>query len=1144
MAGDIATRYVRIRPDTTGFKHETNRQVEESLKGIRKTVGAAIGGLGIYEILKSTFEAAAHEQSAIKQIELAVKNAGSEWVVYGKTVKEILDEQEHAKGFDMPEQAQAFGRLEQQTKNTKLALADLSIAMDVSRARHLQLAQVATALSRLEGGNAQSLSRLGIITDKYSGAQDALKQQIHDVTVALQAQGAAHQKTYDGQLRVTSSQAALMNLSKSELKQREADLKAQLAGAAAADKQVTTQRARAELIKRYGGQAEAFAHTAAGQLAILHTSIEQVQEEIGNAFLPLLTAGAKDLSEWAYSLSRSSSFLHGTETAAHDLGQALHAIGDGIHAIEPLISVAQSLIDVIGVGPVLASVAAWKLLPPVLALAAGGEAALSADTQALQVAINGVQTSLDGFAAKVAAVGGVEAEATVATEGLTAAQGALVAEIDAAIIATDALFVAEEQLAGAQLQLTSSAELAAAAESTYGAVTAGTIAQHEAAAAAIEAETVAADAATASTRAAGVGLSGLLGPLALAAGAVYFLHEHFKTADHTAANFKTTIDSLNAAVKLSQADVTGARISKDQAKAQLESAKVAREAALERVRTDQTSTVGLSQLVTDQTALRDTTLSLRSATHAYANAVDEVKQREADRKKGLSDQHTELAALVKQTQALGTESARAAAFLAGHGKTSWLKDLDTHALDFFLKSLDKLAADNPSMTTAIEDLRGVAKAAHAIPDQVTIGLILNPSLSGAELTQRIVAQLTAAQHAAQAQLSAGAGGLLGRGGLAPLPVKSGADFAADFTRAGGVFPSEVKERVKKDAKAAAQTFSTSFVTHIDVAGIGDAIKSALDSARSNIVSQSDSIATVIGNALDERLRRTTLPLTREIKALQDQLDAESAASSAASAATALTDAQAKLAQLRSVYGSGALTAGQSKEISDATQGVADAQRAIDDNAKQARIASLQDQIDAAGKAEELRKQASSRNLADLADEFNRGRITQAQYLEGVRKVLADQKVSFKSAGHLLGVAFADGFGDALKNLEDQVLALTGQQRRGSTLTKPTSVTKAGRDATQSVLDQIAQSGGKFTLDNLDQLPKGVNVSALLNAAKAQRAEESYRVASGKAQQTGLQYAQETNRHLERIATLLQHPHVVVADGSKPKTRATAKATQS
>lgn len=1092
---DIATAYVRLRPNSANFQKEAESQVAGALHGIKKSVGAAIGGLGVYEILKSTFEAAAKEQSAVASIELAVKNARSEWEVYGKTVDEVLAEQEHRTGFDLPEQAQAFGRLIQQTKDTKLALADLNIAMDVSRGRHLGLAQVATALARLEGGNAQSLSRLGIITDRYTGQQDALKAQIRDVAVALSAQASSHQKTYDGQLKVTASQAALLSQGKSVLLQREADLKSQLAAAAASDKQTTTEQARAELLRRYSGQADAFAKTAAGQLAVLHTSIEQVQEAIGGAFLPLLTAGAKDLSEWAYQLSNSDAFARQLATGARDVGDALHAVGDGIHAIAPLVSTLQQIVDVVGTGPILAFVAAWKLLPPVLALAGTEEAALSADTVALQTSLAGVETQLDAFAAQVAAVGTAEAATTLATEGLTASQIELMAAMDANIAETEALLAVEGEASVASAGL-------------------------------------------------GVGLSGLLGPLALLAGGLYYVHQHFDQADDSGKRFTETIGKVQDAARLAATDVAGGRISTDQAKQALDAATLQHQAAVEAVASDSATSVSAERLSADQTALRDTTLSLRSATHAYALASADLHKREVDRAKGSADLKAQVSSLTTQIVDLGKRSNEVAGFLASHGKTSWIKELPQHSLELFLRALDNLAKQNPTMSAAIENLKGIAKAAGAIPDRVTIALTLNPTLDPTELTNQIVGQIRSAQEAAQAALTGGPGGLLGRGGLAPLPSKTGADFAADFTKAGGRYPAELKVKVKPDPVKAAATYSQAFVQTIDASGIRQSLIDAIGSARSGIESQASSLATAVGNVLDARLAATEKTLDATAKVIQDRINARSQAATARSATQGAGDAALKLKELQDVLGGGALTAEQQVQLQAAKNAVLDSQDAIANATDQTSIDALAARKTALEQQAALEKTASSQRIADLGAELNRGLITQAAYVKGVRGILDKEKVNYKDSGKLLGVAFADGFRDALKGVIDQAQAL-GLVGRTTLRGQPTSTTavnplKEQAKATQSVIDQIAGSGGHFKLTGTGALPPGVTVASLLAAAGAQRGESAYRQKSSVQADQTIHYvgltADHTKAILDELKAANKKPPVVVVDDHKKKAK--------
>lgn len=588
-------------------------------------------------------------------------------------------------------------------------------------------------------------------------------------------------------------------------------------------------------------------------------------------------------------------------------------------------------------------------------------------------------------------------------------------------------------------------------------------------------------------------------------------------SDNTAAqDFAKSLADLTQSVAAAKIDVGGAKAARDAAEQALLTAREAKAEATAAVRADPTNS--------NREALARATYNLTTANTIYTRSVRDAQKAEQDRAAGVRDSAKDLQGLVGAVRKIADSAETAGTF----GK-------DKVAL--FGQALDALAKANPGLERQIEDLAGITKAAGEIPDDVTIAVTLNPTLDSTQLTAQLTAFVDRSTALLRAQLSAGSANLL-RGGLGAPPKLD--PFPNEFPGERG------GKAVATGAVKAAETFSTNFISHIDVGGIADAITSALDEARSNIVTQSDSIASAVGDALDERLKRTTLPLAREIEALQASLDASSQASAAANAADAVTKAQQKLDELRSVYGSGALTQGQSTEISDAQRALEQAQQSVADAGKQARISSLQDQIDTAKTAEEQRKASVTQNLADLAAEFNTGKISQERYLAGVQKILKDQELSFKSAGQLLGTAFADGFSDALKNLRAQVLVLTGDQRKGSTLTKPTSVSAAGASATQSILDQIAQSGGKFTLDNAGSLPKGVNVSALVAAAKRQREEDSYRVSSSKKQQEGLDYQADTNRHLERVVELLKSgTHVVVgADGAKKKTRATAKATQS
>lgn len=611
-------------------------------------------------------------------------------------------------------------------------------------------------------------------------------------------------------------------------------------------------------------------------------------------------------------------------------------------------------------------------------------------------------------------------------------------------------------------------------------------------------------------------LAGLAGGLASTIRFAHGLGDALGGTDDTAAHLQETIGRLEGASKRAGIDVGAARSSQARARQARDAARVAQQLAA--------STSDEDATAKNRAALAIATQDVALANEAYARSITATTTAQEQQAAGERDHRVALESLVEQISALGDRSALSGSKVGVAGRQ----------IDKYVESLEKIAEENPGLRTQIENLIGITREANKIPDAKTIRVTVDPLLDTTAFSAQLAELQRQTQAALESPFKGGGQQFLERGGLGPLPKLKPSDFAKLYD------PVPVKEAAEKTAR----TFSQEFVTHIDVSSIGDAIAGALSSARANISTQSDAIADVLGSAMDERLRRTTLPLTREIEALQASLDASSAVGEAASAADVLSDAQRKLAELRNVYGAGALTANQSAEISDAEREVADAQRSIQDASKQARIAGLQDQIDEAGKAEQERKAAAEQNLADLANEFNRGRITQEQYLAGVKRTLADQQVDFKNAGQLLGTAFADGFRDALANLRDQVLVLTGDQRKGSTLTKPTSVSAAGQDAVRAIIDQIA-GGGRFSLDNLASLPKGISAGAIVSAAQRQRSEDSYRIETTKKQDQGLEKADQTNAHLEAITVLLRDgTHVVVgSDGSaKKKTRSTAKAT--
>ena len=126
----------------------------------------------------------------------------------------------------------------------------------------------------------------------------------------------------------------------------------------------------AELQKEFGGSAEAAGQTMAGQLAILNNEFENVKEEAGTAFIPVLkdlVGVAKELMPY---LQQAVKWFSGLPTPVKTGVVALLGL---VAVLAPLIGGISSIISIATVvGPALASIGAaiLPILPVILAVVA------------------------------------------------------------------------------------------------------------------------------------------------------------------------------------------------------------------------------------------------------------------------------------------------------------------------------------------------------------------------------------------------------------------------------------------------------------------------------------------------------------------------------------------------------------------------------------------------------------------------------------------------------------------------------------------------------------------------------------------------------------------------------------------------------
>lgn len=409
MPGEVASAFVRIRPNTTGFKAEAERGVRSGLGGVGKIIGGAFAAVGIEEGVKRVAQAAASQQEELSVVRQAVKTTNSAWVVHGHTVDEQLRHLAVRFGFTVSELAQGFTRIQVGTRDSGKSFSLLDSAMNVSRARHLGLAQSAVILTRASQGNDVSLRRLGIVIDKVSTAQDALKKR-HDDAVAAGAKFS---------------------------KEQQLQYKNALATAAGIDKQATKTKILSEIQARFGGQAANFARTAEGSSQRFHEAVNEFEVAVGNGLLPVLTQAAAGGTKFFKALADGGQVQAFAASTARELASAYRVVRDVAEALAPPVeAVARAVGDVAHFA------------------GGGGIVAFAVGFKAVSVAIAADTAIRNRWASVVKAGTGAAAESATAEEAAAAATAGLTAALEANTAALAANAEAKGATTGATLTLT------------------------------------------------------------------------------------------------------------------------------------------------------------------------------------------------------------------------------------------------------------------------------------------------------------------------------------------------------------------------------------------------------------------------------------------------------------------------------------------------------------------------------------------------------------------------------------------------------------------------------------------------------------------------------------------------------------------
>ena len=235
-------------------------------------LGAAAVGVGVMGV-----EMADKFEASHAKLEQALKNAGTNFEKFKEPIDKAQKSME-TYGFTNAQTQEALGNLTTALKDPQKALDDLSLAADLAKYKHIDLADAATAVARAQEGNLRALKQLGIdlpITatsaSKLAASHDALSKATDAASTFLKS----HSDATDASSKSHAAYEIL--LGKVEAAQKKVN-----------DQSSAGKEIMKGLADAIGGQAAAQAETFSGKMQALKATSEDVVKNIGMALIPIL----------------------------------------------------------------------------------------------------------------------------------------------------------------------------------------------------------------------------------------------------------------------------------------------------------------------------------------------------------------------------------------------------------------------------------------------------------------------------------------------------------------------------------------------------------------------------------------------------------------------------------------------------------------------------------------------------------------------------------------------------------------------------------------------------------------------------------------------------------------------------------------
>ena len=323
-------------------------------------LGAAAVGVGVMGVeMADKFE-----QSHTKLV-TALKNTGTTFDAYSSQIG-VAQKTMESYGYTNAQTQEALANLTTALKDPKKALDDLSLAADLAKYKHIDLADAATAVAKAQEGNLKALKQMGI--DLPIAAGGALKlQQAHDALSKATDAASAYLKAHSDAVDTTSKSHAAYE--------------ALLGKVQDAQKKVNDEAsAGTEIMKglsdAIGGQAAAQAETFSGKMQALKATSEDVVKNIGMALIPILEKlmeAIKGVVDWFTqhkAIAEAVGIVIGTVLVAA-IGAYLVSLGQA--AVESTINFAKMIAGWVATGAAATASAAETVAAGIAAnLATGG----------------------------------------------------------------------------------------------------------------------------------------------------------------------------------------------------------------------------------------------------------------------------------------------------------------------------------------------------------------------------------------------------------------------------------------------------------------------------------------------------------------------------------------------------------------------------------------------------------------------------------------------------------------------------------------------------------------------------------------------------------------------------------------------------